>query len=332
MDEEGTIIDLQGGLADLRARVVRAVGDPAERFAEDPARLLRAVRFAACLGFSIEERTAAAIRELAPRLAGVAAERVGAEVLKMSSAPGGALARGVELLDRLGLLPTVLPEVADLRGLEHRPEKHPEGGVWEHTLAALRASRWTDPAVNLAVLLHDVGKRPAHTLEDGIPRYRGHESTGAGLVEAIARRLTLPRRLREALVFAVEHHGRCGTFAELRRSRRLALLAHEHWPTLRAVTLCDRAARGDEAEVARLEALFAEAERDAAAAGERPAGPVVSGTRIMELTGLAPGPRVGEIQRRVTEWALDNRLEDQAQVEGEVLRAMRCLTKEDDAT
>jgi tRNA nucleotidyltransferase/poly(A) polymerase len=238
----------------------------------------------------------------------------------------------MELLDGLGLLRIVLPEAADLQGLGHRPEKHPEGGVWEHTLAALRASAAAEPAVNLAVLLHDVGKRPAHTLEAGCPRYHGHESAGAALVERIARRLALPQRLREALVFAVEHHGRCGRFAELRRSKRLALLAHEHWPTLRALTLADRAARGDAAEVARLAALFAEAERDAAAAGERPAGPVISGTRIMELTGLPPGPLVGEIQRRVTEWALDSRVDEQSQVEAEVARMLRSWTKEGDAT
>jgi tRNA nucleotidyltransferase/poly(A) polymerase len=323
MDEAGRVIDLQDGLADLRARVVRAVGEPAARFAEDPARLLRAARFAACLGFAIEARTAAAIREMAPLLAGVAAERLGAELLKMAAAPGAAFARGVELLDGLGLLRTVLPEVADLRGLAHRPEKHPEGGVWEHTVAAVRASASTDPALNLAVLLHDAGKRPAHTVEEGVPRYHGHEAAGALLAEAVARRLALPQRVREALVFAVAQHGRCGKLAELRRSKRLALLAHEHWPTLRAVTLCDRAARGDPAEVARLEALLAEAERDAAAAGGRPAGPAISGTRVMELTGLPPGPRVGEILRRVTEWALDNRIEDRTLIEGEVMRALR---------
>ena len=320
MDAGGRVIDLQDGLADLRARVVRAVGEPAERFAEDPARLLRAVRFAACLGFTIEARTATAVRELAPRLAGVASERIGAELVKMAAAPGPALARGVELLDALGLLRTVLPDVADLQGLEHLPEKHPEGGVYEHTLAALRASATGEPAVNLAVLLHDVGKRPAHTVVDGSPDYAGHEAAGAALVEALARRLALPQRLREALVFAVGNHGRCGKIAGLPRSRRLALVTHPHWPILRALSLCDRAARGDEAAVAQRAALFVEVERDAAAAGARATQPALTGVRIMELTGLAPGPRVGDIQRRVTAWALDNRVEDRGRVEAEVER------------
>ncbi|HWR98730.1 MAG TPA: hypothetical protein VN317_09955, partial [Candidatus Methanoperedens sp.] len=320
LDAAGRVLDLQGGLADLRARVVRAVGEPAERFAEDPARLLRAVRFAACLDFTIEERTAAAIHEMAPRLGGVAGERIGAEVLKMAAAPGPAVARGIVLLDGLGLLRTVLPEVADLQGLEHLPDKHPEGGVWEHTLAALRASSAVDPAVNLAVLLHDVGKRPAHTLEAGRPRYHGHEHAGLGLIEAIARRLFLPQRLRAALRFAVEHHGKCARFAELRRSKRLALVAHEHWPTLRAVALCDRAARG-EAEGARLAGLIEAAEREAGSErATRGAAPVIAGERIMALTGLPPGPRVGEIQRQVSDWALDEQIVAQEAIEAEVRR------------
>ena len=324
MGEDGRVIDYHGGLEDLRQRVVRAVGSPEERFAEDPVRLLRAVRFAASLGFEIADETAAAIAGDAGRLAGVAGERIGTEILKMASAPGGSLARGILLMDSFGLLRTVLPEVADLQGLEHSPDKHPEGGVFDHTLAALRSSASPDPAVNLAVLLHDVGKRSAHVVEDGRHRYHGHEDAGAGLVDAIARRLFLPLRIRAALLFAVEHHGECGRLAELRRSKRLALAGNGQWPVLRALAHCDLAARGDRTAVERFEAVVREVERDAAAAarGERGGGAVISGDRIMALTGLTPGPRVGAVQRRVTEWALDNRVEDPARIEAEVVRVV----------
>ncbi len=324
MEPGGGVLDFHGGLRDLRASVVRAVGDPGQRFAEDPARLLRAVRFAACLGFEIESATAAAIRADATRLSLVAGERLGAEVLKMAAQPGAALARGVLLLEELGLLRTVLPEIADLRGLPHPPDKHPEGGVYEHTLAALRASHASDPAVNLAVLLHDIGKRPAHFVEDGRPRYHGHERAGRALVEAAARRLFLPQRLRAAILFAVEHHGRCARMAELRRSKRHALLDSPHWPVLRALAVCDVAARGAGAASRHLEEVLREAERDAAAFAERRRGaPLLTGARVMELTGLSPGPRVGEILRLVTEWALDNRVEDRARIEAEVVQEQR---------
>jgi poly(A) polymerase len=325
---DGRVVDHHGGVDDLRGRVVRAVGSPEQRFAEDPARLLRAVRFAACLDFAIEERTAAAIGAGAGQLAGVAGERVGAEVLKMASAPGAALARGVELMDRFGLLRLVLPEVADLQGLEQPAEWHPEGDAWMHTLAALRSSTAVDPAVNLAVLLHDVGKRPAHFVENGRHRYHGHEKAGLALVESIARRLFLPQRIREAVLFAVEHHGKAGRMVELRRSKRLALVGGEHWPTLRALVRCDIAARGIPAAVAQAEQVFAEAEGDAASLpGRAPGAPVVTGSRIMELTGLAPGPRVGEIQRRVTEWALDDRVEDRDLIEAQVLHEAKRLAE-----
>jgi hypothetical protein len=200
-------------------------------------------------------------------------------------------------------------------------EWHPEGDAWEHTLAALRSSTSADPAVNLAVLLHDVGKRPAHREAAGRHHGRGHERAGATIVEAVARRLHLPQRQREAVAFAIAHHLQAGRFTELRRSTMLALLASPHWPILRSVGLCDIAARGEPAAVARLDAAFRAAESDAAAELERRGGaPLISGSRIIEMTGLAPGPRVGEIRRRVAAWAQDNRIEDRALIEAEVAR------------
>jgi hypothetical protein len=140
-------------------------------------------------------------------------------------------------------------------------------------------------------------------------------------VDAVARRLHLPQRQRAAITFAVEHHMQAGRFTELRRSKMLALLASGHWPVLRSLALCDIAARGDGVAVARLDAAFREAEADAAAEREARAGAqVISGSRIMVLTGLAPGPRIGEIRDHVSEWALDNRVEDQKQIEAEVVR------------
>jgi tRNA nucleotidyltransferase/poly(A) polymerase len=321
MGLDGNVIDLQGGRADLRDRLVRCVGSPGERFAEDPARVLRAVRFAACLDFTIEASTAAAVAAGAPRLAAVAGERIGKEILKIASQPGAALAAAVTLMDRFGLLGLLLQEVKNIQGLPQPIEWHPEGDAWEHTLAALRSSSSADPAVNLAVLLHDVGKHPAHREEAGRHRYRGHESAGVRIVDMVARRLHLPQRQRAAITFAVEHHMAAGRFTGLRRSNRLALLAEAHWPVLRSLALCDVAARGDTAAVARLDAAFREAEADLAAADRSGKGaPAISGTRVMELTGLAPGPRVGEIRRRVGEWAQDNRIDDRERIEAEVVR------------
>jgi len=321
---DGAIIDLQGGLADLRNRVVRCVGAPEGRFAEDPARIVRAVRFAACLGFTIEPETAAAIAREAPRVNGVAGERIGKEIVKMASQPGAALAKAIVLMDEFGLLAALLPEVGRLRGLPRPVECRPERDAWEHTLAALRSSTSADPAVNLAVLLHDVGTHPGHREVAGRHHARGHESAGGRIVDTAARRLHLPQRLRAAVGFAVEQQLQAGGFADLRRSKRLALLASAHWPVLRSLALCDSAARGDAAAVARLEAAFCEGEADVAATCRRRNGaPVIAGARVMQLTGLAPGPPVGEIRRRVSEWAEDNRVEDRERIEAEVVRVAR---------
>jgi tRNA nucleotidyltransferase/poly(A) polymerase len=321
MGPDGAVVDLQGGLADLRDRVVRCVGSAAERFAEDPARILRAVRFAACLGFGIEAETAAAMTRHAPRLGAVAGERIGKEILKIAAQSGAALADALELMERHGLLAVLLPEIESLKDLPQPAAWHPEGDVVAHTLAALRSSSSPDPAVNLAVLLHDVGKAPMHREAAGRHRYHGHEAAGAAIADAVARRLRLPRLVRAALAFAVGEHQRAARFAELRRSKRLALLRSPHWPTLRAAALCDLAARGDPAAVERLAAAFHEAEADTGStSGSAPGAPVISGERIMALSGLAPGPLVGDIQRRVSEWALDNRVDDRARIESEVAR------------
>ncbi len=316
---DGVVIDLQGGRGDLRDRMVRCVGSPAERFAEDPARILRAVRFAACLDFTIEKETAAAIAQDALRLETVAGERIGKEILKIASQPGAALAAALTLMERFGLLGPLLPEIGKLREQSGPVGKRAGSNAWEHTLAALRSSTSDDPAVNLAVLLHDIGRRPGQKTASSRHYCRSRRSACGNGVEAVTRRLFLPQRLRSAIGFAVERRPLAARFDALRRSERLALLASEHWPVLRALALCDCAARGDAAAVGLLDSSFYRAEADAATTTGMRGAPVISGTRVMELTGLDPGPRVGEIRRRVSEWALDNRVDDPARIEAAVV-------------
>lgn len=150
---------------------------------------------------------------------------------------------------------------------------------------------------------------------------RHRQSTDSSSVDAVTRRLFLPQRLRKAIDFAVEQRRLAARFDTLRRSERLALLASGHWPVLRALALCDCAARQDAAAVDRIDSVFRRAEAEAALTRDQQGGTaVISGTRVMKLTGLGPGPRVGEIRRRVSEWALDNRVEDTARIEAQVVR------------
>src|SRR6202046_1138199 len=150
------VVDYVGGLADLRARVIRAIGHPEQRFEEDHLRMLRAVRFAARFGFEIEPATLAAIQKLHGQILRVSPERIRDELVRILT-EGGAR-RGCEWWDQSGLLADILPEVAAMKGVAQPPEFHPEGDVWTHTLIMLDGLESPSPALALGVLLHDVGK------------------------------------------------------------------------------------------------------------------------------------------------------------------------------
>ena len=162
--ETDEVLDYVGGRADLDAGMIRAIGDPVRRFEEDHLRLLRAVRFAARLKFTIEPETFAAMVRLAPAVRTVSIERVRDEISRILIEGGARY--GFELLDASGLLREILPEVAALKGVEQPPEFHPEGDVWTHTLIMLERLREPSLELALGVLLHDIGK-PAYVSRGG---------------------------------------------------------------------------------------------------------------------------------------------------------------------
>ncbi|MBI3666002.1 MAG: CCA tRNA nucleotidyltransferase [Acidobacteria bacterium] len=199
----GQVLDLVGGRADLEARLVRAIGDPAERFAEDRLRMLRAIRFAARFGFAIEPATLAAIQQQRAAIDGVATERVREELVRILT-EGGAR-RGMELLDEAGLLARLLPEICAMKGVPQPPEFHPEGDVWIHTLLMLEMLREPSPTLALGVLLHDVGKPPTFRVAERI-RFDGHVEVGAKMAEEICTRLRFSRRQIDQIVALVANH------------------------------------------------------------------------------------------------------------------------------
>jgi poly(A) polymerase len=223
--ETGEVIDYVSGRADLAKKTIRAIGVPRDRFAEDYLRLLRAVRFATTLEFTIEPETGAAVRELAPRITAISAERIQQELSRLLvEAPHAGQA--LRLLQRSGLLAILLPEVAALEGQEQPPQFHPEGDVFEHTVIMLddmpaersRVLAW-------AVLLHDIGKPPTATLTrepDGSDRIRFnyHDEAGAKMAEEILRRLKMPADEIEDIAHCVKNHMR---FKEVRQMRRAKL-------------------------------------------------------------------------------------------------------------
>ncbi len=225
----GEVCDCVGGIDDLERGVIRTVGDPGKRFSEDFLRMLRAVRFAARLGFELDPATERAIRRLAPRAAELAGERICSEVTRMLCGhdPAGA----IRLMLRTGLLEAVLPEVAALDGVGQPPEFHPEGDVFTHTMLMLEHMVSPEPNLAWSVLLHDIAKPETRMVDEtGRVRFFGHESAGAVRAGGILDRLRFSAADREAVVAAVRNHMRFAAVREMRPAKVRRLIADPNFP------------------------------------------------------------------------------------------------------
>ena len=218
--DTGEILDFVGGRADLTAGIIRAIGEPSRRFAEDKLRMLRAIRFAARFGYSIEPKTFAAIREHANEIEVVSAERIREELTKLLTE--GAARRGFELLDEFGLLSQLLPEIAAMKGVPQPPQFHPEGDVWIHTLLMLEGlPAGATPTLAWGVLLHDIGKpptfRPASETGDRI-RFDGHVDVGVRMADDLCRRLRFSNDETDQMKALVANHMKFKDVGQMRQS------------------------------------------------------------------------------------------------------------------
>jgi poly(A) polymerase len=209
------VLDYVGGRDDLQRGIIRTIGEAHQRFAEDKLRMLRAVRFAARFGYSIDEQTFAAIRELAPQIHQVSHERVRDEILKMLTE--GHARRAFELLDQTNLLEQVLPEIKKMRGVAQPPQYHPEGDVWIHTLMLLEGLPAGCPkTLALGALLHDVGKPPTFRVAPDRIRFDGHAEIGTKMAAEICRRFRLSNDDTAQVLSLVANHMR---FADVTRMK-----------------------------------------------------------------------------------------------------------------
>jgi poly(A) polymerase len=211
------VIDYVGGVADLEAGVVRAIGRAELRFKEDHLRMLRGVRFAARFGFELEAATAAAIRRVAAKTEAVSRERVRDELTKMLTE--GRARRAFELLDETGLLREVLPEVARMKGVEQPAQFHPEGDVWTHTLLLLKQLE-AGCSMTLAwgALLHDVGKPPTFRRAPDRIRFDGHVEVGVAMGAEICRRFRFSNEETRQTLALVENHMRFADAGRMKAS------------------------------------------------------------------------------------------------------------------
>jgi len=295
------VIDYVGGRAGIEARIIKAIGDPKQRFREDYLRMLRAVRFAARFGFDIEEQTFKAIRENAHRIKAISAERVYAEMCKALAGPNPH--KAVELLHDTGLLKHFLPEVENLRGVEQPAQFHPEGDVFVHTLKALSLlPENPSPALAWATLLHDIGKPATKTFSDRI-RFNNHNVVGAKMTIDVLKRLRAPNALIDAAAAMVENHMNFMNVGKMRLSTLKKFLSRE---TIR-----------DELELHRADCLsshgdlenyhFVKEKLSGFKAEQIKPKPFVTGKDLIDL-GLKPGPAFGRILSDVYDLQLEEKV------------------------
>ena len=299
----GHLVDPRGGREDLAARVLRAVGDPQQRFTEDALRLLRGVRFATTLSLRIDPATEAAMGKMAQAAGRLSGERIRDELLRLL-AFDGPTAPAFLLMERLGILVAILPELAALRGVEQG--KLLGGDALDHSLRAADALPATGPLLRLAGLLHDVGK--ARTGAGG--HFIGHETVGAQLVGERLEALALPRADIERISHLVRHHmilySPDWSDAAVRRFiRRIG--PGQPLTDLFALRRADTAASaGPEARDAAASELESRVAALQAAAVLSISELAVNGTDLMRELGLEPGPEVGRLLERLLQAVLDD--------------------------
>ncbi len=297
------VLDFVGGRDDLEAQVIRTIGEPRQRFGEDKLRMLRAIRFAARFGYQIDPATMIAIQEMASGIDQVSRERVRDELTKMLT-EGHARAAFL-LLDESGLLPEVLPEISDMKGVEQPPQYHPEGDVFVHTLLLLdNLAHPCSPTLAWGALLHDVGKPPTFRVAPDRIRFDGHVEVGVKMGEAICRRLRFSKDDTEQVLALIENHMRFGQVMQMKESTLKKFLRMPKFDEHLDLHRVDcQASHGI------LTAYEFAQEKLASIPPEkmRPA-PLVTGNDLISA-GYVPGPRFKEILSAVEDGQLEGRLQ-----------------------
>ncbi len=302
------VIDFVGGRADLGAKLIRAIGEPAQRFSEDRLRLLRAVRFATVLEFLIEKETWKAVTDCGAGISQISAERIRDELVRIFLSRQRV--RGWDLLDQSGLLGAIIPEIEAMKGCEQPPQFHPEGDVFQHTrlMLGLLPDTVSVPLV-YSVILHDIGKPVTATVdENGRIRFNAHDRIGAEMTERIMERLRFSRAEIDATVEMVRQHM---VFKDVPRMRVAKLKRFMARPTFEAELELHRVDCASSHAMLENYEFLQQKKREFANEPIIPP-PLVRGDDLIAL-GMKPGPKFGEIleaaETRQLEGALSTRAE-----------------------
>ena len=299
----GEVLDFVEGRKDLEAGILRTIGDPAQRFAEDKLRMLRAVRFAARFGYRIDPPTLEAMQKMSSQIHQVSRERVREELTKMLTE--GRARQAFLLLDESDLLFEVLPEIAAMKGVEQPPQYHPEGDVFVHTLLLLEnLPHPCPPTLAWGALLHDVGKPPTFRVAPDRIRFDGHVEVGMKMTEAICRRLRFSNEDTEQIIELVHQHMRFGQITRMKEStlkKFLRLPKFEEHLDLHRMDC--QSSHGDLSSY-----RFAQEQLAAIPPEKMRPAPLLNGRDLIAL-GYVPGPRFKEILTAVEDAQLEGRLQ-----------------------
>jgi poly(A) polymerase len=298
--ETDRLIDLVGGMRDLRAGIIRAIGNPAERFAEDRLRILRGARFAARFGFEIDPATWNAMREAAPSITEIAHERIGDEMVRLMT-EGGA-GRAMDLLRECGLWAALAPELLEMIGCAQPENYHPEGDVWSHTrMAVSMLPAGCSETVAFGILLHDIAKPRCRAVDsDGKVTFYGHTDQGAVIAAGIMARFKRSNFVQERVAYLVRDHLRLCMAPRMRKATLKRMLADDGFGELMQVAMLDALASSSYL------GYWNFCRRALASMSAREIHPprLLTGSDLIEL-GLAPGPLFKEILKEAEDLQLD---------------------------
>jgi poly(A) polymerase len=296
--------DWVGGEKDLRAKIIRTIGEPEERFAEDHLRLLRAIRFAAQLNFEIEPKTFAAIKSLAPKIKLISAERIRDELLKLFRPPHAA--RGLDLLRESALMEHVLPELSATILCEQSPDYHPEGSVFNHIRLMLKQlPPDAHESLPWAVIFHDIAKPVTAERDEktGSIHFYGHENIGAEMAKKILERLRFAGKQMDEIVVCVKNHMQFKDVKQMRKATLRRLLLRETFPLELELHRLD--CLGSHGLLELYDFLIEQSEELKKKPQIRP--PLLTGKDLIDL-GMKPGPAMGAMLNEIRDKQLADEL------------------------
>lgn len=297
-DVNGNIVDFFNGREDLEKGIIRTVGDPNIRFSEDYLRMIRAIRFATRFDFRIEKNTWQAIVDNSANITKISKERILKEILKMAE-QGPILADSIMVMKDLGLLKHILPIIDCMSDYPHNYIHHPEGGVFDHVINALRISQSSNPIINLAILFHDVGKTMTYKFRDGWRHsYFGHDVKGADWIKNNLRNfLPLRKKDIDAIEFAAQSHMKFHKIVNIKPVKILRMMNNPYWNVLYHVAYADAFSAGQRKSTINLWNMVTN--RIDVVSQARPINELrklISGKRVMNVRGMKKGgPIIGKI-------------------------------------